>query len=371
MRKAITIAVLCMVLCPWLTCFAAENAEVYIDGFSAKSGAVIFVPLCIKNNPGLMGFRVTVQYDPDVLSPRAVARGTVTESGLFEDSAASSEDASVDVLWNNTKEIKKDGTLAVLGFDCSAAAAEKTELKISFTQADTFNEKYEDVVLTCKGAVIDFGGESQTQAPKDKRDVTSEDVVLAVETVQGNPQMPPTQAVMESVNSLLSQLTGDPDPYFDTPDAIHGSYKKAVQETFVQDALDAVEADKVQQIVQAALDRAGASSVETIPEDMRIDFIHQVEAGLQEEAPDLKELSDFVSQEDEMPIIAQLMEEAGKENEEDEPIAEHPPDSASHKSMVWIVCITDGIVLILLIVFIVLKKRKKKPIKQDKNEEER
>ena len=315
MRKAITIAVLCMVLCPLMTCFAAEKAEVYIDDFSAKSGAVIFVPLCIQNNPGLMGFRVTVQYDPDVLSPRAVARGTVTESGMFEDSVGSSEDASVDVLWNNTKEIKKDGTLAVLGFDCSAAAAEKTELKISFTQADTFNEKYEDVVLTCKGAVIDFGAEVQTKAPKDKREVTSEDVVLAVETVQGDPKIPPTKAVMESVNSLLSQLTGDSEPYFNTPDEIQGSYKEAVQETFVQDALDAVEAAKTLEIVQNALDRTGAPSIETIPADMQIDFINQVEAGLREEAPDLKELSDFVSQEDEMPVISQLFETAGKENQ--------------------------------------------------------
>lgn len=368
MKKTIAVALLCIILCPLLTCIAAPKAEVYIENTSAKSGSVIFVPLYIKNNPGLMGFRITVRYDAEVLSPRAAARGTVTESGLFEDSAASSEDASVDVLWNNTKEIKKDGTLAILGFDCSAAAAEKTELKISFTQADTFNEQYEDVVLTCKGAVIDFGAEVQMKAPKDKREVTSEDVVLAVETVQGDPKIPPTKAVMESVNSLLSQLTGDLEPYFDTPDAIQGSYKAAVQETFIQDALDAVEAVKVLEIVQNALDRTGAPSIETIPEEMRIDFINEVEAGLREEAPDLKELSDFVSQEDEMPVIAQLFAAAGKELEKsDSAIAEISASVSKHPT-VWIVCIAGGVLLCILIAMLLYKKIKNKSKTRAKKE---
>lgn len=359
MKKTIAVALLCIILCPLLTCTAAAKAEVYIENTSARSGSVLFVPLYIKNNPGLMGFRITVRYDDEVLSPRAAVRGTVTESGMFEDSVGSSEDASIDVLWNNTTEIKKDGTLAILGFDCSAKATEQTKLEISFSQEDTFNEKYENVVFDCKNAVIDFGGETKTSTRKDKREVTDEDIVLAVETVQGDPQIPPTHAVMESVNSLLSQLTGDPEPYFDTPDEIQGSYKEAVQETFVQDALDAVEAAKALEIVQNALDRTGAPSIDTIPEDMRIDFINEVEAGLREEAPDLKELSDFVSQEDEMPVIAQLFETAGKELEKSDSAMEKVSEAISEKPTVWIVCIAGGMLLVILIIIVLKRKLNK------------
>lgn len=368
MKKAVAVVLFCMILCPLLTCIAAPKAEVYIENTSAKSGSVIFVPLYIKNNPGLMGFRITVRYDVEVLSPRAASRGTVTESGMFEDSVGSSEDASIDVLWNNTKEIKKDGTLAILGFDCSAKATEKTKLEISFSQEDTFNEKYENIVLDCKSATIDFSGEAETSTRKDKREVTDEDIVLAVETVQGDPQIPPTHAVMESVNSLLSHLTGDADPYFNSPDEISESYKEAVKETFVQDVLDAVEVSKVQEIVQNALDRTGATSIETIPEEKQIDFINEVESALREEAPDLKKLSGYIAQEEEMTAIGQLVKEAGKEAEKNDSAIAEISASVSKHPTVWIVCIAGGVPLCILIAMLLYKKIKNKSKTRAKKE---
>lgn len=354
----------------WITSvvgFSAKSPIVFVSDVNANAGEAIFIPVQINNNPGIMGFRITVTYDSKILTPRAVTRGTVTQNGMFEDSIGSNEDASIDIVWNNTKEVKEDGTLAVVGFSCSEKAKEQTEIQISFTQEDTFNEKYEDVLFECRNGVIDFTGGAETSERTDKRDVAPKDIVLAVETVQGDPQITPTAAVMESVNSVLSQITGNPEPYFNSPDEITVSYNDAVKETFAKDVLQVVEAEKVAEIVQQALDLTGAGSIEEIPEDMRIDFINNVEYALKEEIPNIKKLSDYISQEKEMSAIITLYKDAQKEIEKSNSPVAKLSDSISKRPIMWITCIAGAIILIVAVILLIIKLKKKKRTKTNNN----
>lgn len=343
--------------------FASKSPTVYISDFNAKPGDAVFIPIQIKDNPGIMGFRITLKYDPKILTPRAVSKGTVTQAGMFEDSVSSSDKGSFDIVWNNVKEIKDDGTLAVAGFTCSGKAADQTEIEISYSQDDTFNEKYENVVFECKNGLIDFTGTAAESERTDKREVTPEDIVIAVETVQGDPQITPTNAVMESVNSLLSQITGNPEPYFSSPDEITASYTQAVKETFVKDVLNTVDETKVAEVIQNALSLTGADSVENVPEDMRVDFINNIETGLKKEMPDIKELSDYISQEDEIPAIAQLLEGANEEIEKSNSAIGKITASASRNPAIWAACIAGGVILIAMIILLIIKSAKKKATK--------
>ena len=360
--KKLSAVVIALVLI-WLISIpvlAAQEPVVYAGTVSVEPGEAVFIPIQIKDNPGLMGFRLTLSYDPAVLAPRAVTRGSVTQTGSLEDSIGTATEPSFDVVWHDTAQTEKNGALAIVGFTCFDKAKDNTEIKVSYTQADTFNEQYEDVVLRCENIVIDFTGKTETADRTDRREVTSEDIVLAVETVQGDPQIRPTAAVMESGNALLSQFTGDPTPYFTSPDEITGSYADAVTETFVNDVLAAVEVSKVQQIVQNALGLVGAASVETVSEDRRVDFIRQVEADLKTEAGDVKELSDYMSQENELAAIAKLLNEASAEAEENGRAGEKTPTVFAKHPILWGVCAAVAALLIALAVFLVLKKRKKK-----------
>ena len=343
-----------------ITGFAAKEATVYASDVNAKPGEAVFIPIQVKNNPGIMGFRITVCYDSKVLIPRAVTKGLVTECGMFESSIGSSENSSIDIVWNNTEEIKKDGTLAVIGFSCLGKAKGQINIELSYTQKDTFNEKYEDVVFECKGGIIDFSGETITNERTDKREVTPEDIVLAVETVQGDPQITPTKAVMDSVNSLLSQITGNPEPYFSSPEEIAPAYIESAKETFIKDVLNTVEPERVATIIQNAIELTGADSIESIPEDRKVDFVNNVESGLKEELPDVKDLSDYISQDDEVIAVSGLLEKANEETaKSNSPLAKFLGFFSQNPSL-WIICIAGAIIILLLIALVVHGKSRRK-----------
>lgn len=346
--------------------FASKSPTVYISDVNAKPGDALFIPIQIKDNPGIMGFRVTLKYDPNVLTPRAVSKGTVTQAGMFEDSVGASDKGNFDIVWNNTKEIKDDGTLAVAGFTCSGKAADQTEIEIGYSQDDTFNEKYENVVFECKNGLIDFTGAATESERTDKREVTYEDIVLAVETVQGDPQITPTKAVMDSVNSLLSQMTGDPEPYFNSPEEITPAYIESAKETFIKDIVSKVEPEKVVEIIQNALVLSGADSIESIPDDRKVDFVNNVESGLKEELPDVKDLSDYISQDDEVIAVSDLLEKANEEiAKSNSPIAKISGLFSQHQAL-WIISIAVVIIILILIALIVYSKSRRKKYSKKK-----
>ena len=347
--------------------FAVKTATVYAGDINALPGDAIFIPIQIKDNPGLMGFKITVSFDSKVLTPRVVSRGTVTEKGMFENSVGAGEESSFDIVWNNTSETKMNGTIAVVSFNCSSKAENSTEIALGFSQENTFNEKYEDVPLTCENFNLVFDGSAETSERTDKREVSPEDIVLAVEAVQGDPQITPTAAVMESVNSVLSQITGNPEPYFNSPDEITVSYNDAVKETFAKDVLQVVEAEKVAEIVQNALNLTGAGLIDEIPEDMRSDFINNVESALKEEKSDVKELSDYISQEDEILAINNLFEDAQKEIEKNNSPVAKITDSISKKPTMWTASIVGAIITIAVVILLIIKLAKKKRTKWNNN----
>ena len=44
-----------------------EKATLYSDAIKAEAGKTIQVPVYIKNNPGIMGYKMTVTYDDQIL----------------------------------------------------------------------------------------------------------------------------------------------------------------------------------------------------------------------------------------------------------------------------------------------------------------
>ncbi|MGN0542910.1 MAG: cohesin domain-containing protein [Acutalibacteraceae bacterium] len=343
-----------------ISSFAANTAVVYALDTNANAGKVVFIPIQIKDNPGLMGFRLTITYDPETFSPRLVSRGSLTESGALEDSIGTSEEASFDIVWNDTKQTDKDGTVAVVGFDCSSKASGSAQISIRYAPEDTFNEKYEDVSIDCRSVNISFEGNAETAAPEDKRDITPEDIVLAVETVQGDPQMEPTQAVMDAVNAVLTQLTGQKEPYYNSPEEITPSYIESVKETFTQDVLDSVEASQAMEIVQNALDTVEAESPDAVQEDRKIDFISNVEAALEAKAPDIKTLSDYIKTDDEIAVISDLLEGAKKEAESNKNVSEKLAASFNENSLFPIAVICLAVVIAAVSVCTVIRKNRKK-----------
>ena len=93
---------------------------------------------------------------------------------------------------------------------------------------------------------------------------------------------------------------------------------------------------------------------------MRIDFINNVEYALKEELPDIKDLSDYLSMEDEVPVISKLFDDANKVTEKNNSAIEKVTDSVSEKPMIFNICILGVIVVLALVVVFVLRAKKKR-----------
>ena len=102
--------------------FAAGEVTVGGKKINAQHGKTVIVPIEIENNPGIMGFKLSVEYDVNALSSPSVVRGSLTENGNFNDSIGVTPDGSFDIVWSDVEDREGDGTSAR-----SAALAEQPD----------------------------------------------------------------------------------------------------------------------------------------------------------------------------------------------------------------------------------------------------
>ncbi len=141
--------------------FAASAAEVYSEKITASAGEDITVPVYIKNNPGLMGYKIIISYDNNVFTPVKVAKGDAISGGMFDDSISNTTKDQFFVVWSGTENSSGNGKLFTVTFHTAKDVKGQKTISISYSQDDTFNESWKDVKLNCSGATIDFGGTAE------------------------------------------------------------------------------------------------------------------------------------------------------------------------------------------------------------------
>ena len=328
----------------------AANAEVYTDVVHA-CGEIVTVPLSIRGNPGLMGLKLIVTYDGAVLQPQAVTRGTVTQSGMIQDSIGVGEVGTLLIVWSDTDAVKADGTLAVLTF--KAQQQNDTTLTVSYSQPDTFDGGFADVKLDCKPIEIVFDGKTQTTPPVTKIP-DSRDIQAAVDSVDDKTDV-------SAVNEAVARLTGTED-YYATPEEVQSSYSTAVADIFVE-TLHAVDGEKINAVIQSALQEVGAETVESVPPDKQEAFVQSVETALQEVAPDVPAISNTLTAKDAVQVIKTLQTHTQKltENRSE---TENPTKSINWPlPFVFAVCVIT--IIVLLVFFCLRKSRKNKEDSED------
>ena len=131
----------------------SEIAEICIpEGIIIEKGEIAEVPVMISNNHGIMGYRLTFDYNPEEIEVLSV-KGSNIVSGELHDSIGGNA-SSFDVLWNNTEEFSADGLLFNIEVKSISDIYKLSNIDITYSQQDTFNEKYNDVVFDCKSGTI-------------------------------------------------------------------------------------------------------------------------------------------------------------------------------------------------------------------------
>lgn len=129
---------------------SGHSAKVYSKDVLAKAGTdTVCVPVYISENDGIMGFRISIAYDPEVLRPSSV-EGKIGKGNLQDNIGV--HPGSVDIIWNYSEDDFFEGEMLLIEFEVLTNSFTVTDINISYSQDDTFNESYEDVTLLCTGS---------------------------------------------------------------------------------------------------------------------------------------------------------------------------------------------------------------------------
>lgn len=178
MKKVLTVLLsVVLILLACVNVGALSSADIYGDDIRTAPGTKISMPVYIKNNPGLMGYKIRISYDSSAITPIAVTQGTTLTGGMFDNSDFSASKAYFDIVWSSSSEVKANGLLFTVDFNVLPSAGGDYLIKISYSKDDTFNEKWEEVRLNCDTIKIfvDNGSEPEsTPTPTPEPEPTPE-----------------------------------------------------------------------------------------------------------------------------------------------------------------------------------------------------
>jgi len=150
------------------------SAEIYADEILIEDNLVT-VPVCIRGNNGLMGYRINVDFDSTTLNLSSVLCGDEYKSGMFN---YYKKDSSISLVWHNTENLSTDGTLFTLIFERVEYADFSTVVNLSYVQEDTFDENWNDVVFNCQSITIDTNVSKITGDVNSDKLLNLKDVVI-------------------------------------------------------------------------------------------------------------------------------------------------------------------------------------------------
>lgn len=169
MKKILTVLLsVVLILLACVNAGALSSADIYGDDIQTVPGSKISIPVYIKNNPGLMGYKIRISYDSSAITPIAVTQGTTLTGGMFDNSDFSASKAYFDVVWSSSSDVKADGLLFTVDFNVLPSAGGDYSIKTSYSKDDTFNEKWEEVRLNCDtvNVFVDDGSEPEPEETK-------------------------------------------------------------------------------------------------------------------------------------------------------------------------------------------------------------
>lgn len=369
MKKIITIilAVFLILQCN-IIAFATDAVTVSADKISLSQEEPTLIPIKIENNSGIMGFKMTVEYPADKLDIKSVSRGEVTAKGNFN-SNLGINDGRFDVLWNNTEEIKTDGTLFLISAQAKTDIKKDTEIKLSFSQPDTFNEKYEDVAFDCKNIVISAkyiettteetttqNGETATKAPTpidNSQIIDAVDTTLEQNGYENLKDVEDTDKFIKDFNNNLETITGSNEHNVDDFDTIKSMYNSAYEGEFITETTNNIDTDKINSAVKETLDEFKVKSIDELDDKDKVKFVQKVEEKLKEQNPDTPNISEDLETDSALDIIKKLYDATNTETNEEQ------NQDNNHSDKIIIIIISIVVLIIILVIAVAILKKKK------------
>lgn len=152
-----------MVFCLPAIAYAGEKPTIFADNIAANAGETVSIPIQIKNNTGLAGFSLEFSYNSSLLTPLSVTTGDIIQSGLDDNLEGDAVPGKFKTIWYASENLVANGILMYLNFKVADNAYNaNTNIAISYSQADTFDENFSDVELECTDVSININATDYT-----------------------------------------------------------------------------------------------------------------------------------------------------------------------------------------------------------------
>ena len=223
--------------------YAQGSATINADKINQEINDKQLVSIYIKNNPGIMGFKLHFEYDTKAVEVLSVQQGEVTQKGNLYDNLGN-KSGQFDVLWNYTSEVKTNGSIVVLELKC--LTDKSFEIEVSYSQPDTFDGNFEDVVLTCNNIYCSnqsVEDDETTTSPSNKRpfiikwliDILTRIFrsfdILSLADVEVEKQ----HLIVKEANRRVEETFGE-ENYYSDYEAVVINYKSMLQEQMIEDS---------------------------------------------------------------------------------------------------------------------------------------
>ena len=344
---------------------AADAAPVLLSQNSETT-----IPVRIENNLGIMGFKITVVYPVDKIKVTSVSKGDVTKLGNFNTNFGIN-DGKFDVLWNNTEEVSDNGILFFITAKSVSETDENAEIQLTYSQPDTFNEEFNDVVLDCQNIAVRFSasdlntGSETTVVNSESSQITykNEDVLSIVqETLKEYDydnllDVPADEqtAFLDSVNQKLSSKANGNYIPIDNFQSMVSLYYSAYEDFYISDVISKVPNENIQQAINDALNSAGVTSIADLQEEQKEEFVKALSDNLQRYNGDIAPFPEELDPDKAVDIVQYLKNAAQSNLSPVEAVENH-----SSPNNAWIILAVALVVIILSVIGIWLRKKKKR-----------
>ena len=120
------------------------------------------VAFSLSDNTGLMGFKFIFKYNASIIRPVSVTRGSALTVGQLTDNIGV-KNGEFNVLWNNLTNFAGNGQVFIIRFEKLANAT--TELTLSYSQEDTFDENWDDVLMDVSNISLKLNSQETPTTP--------------------------------------------------------------------------------------------------------------------------------------------------------------------------------------------------------------
>ena len=287
----------------------AESSETVVGGESLPYGSdqLVSVPVIIKNNPGLMGYKMFVEYPADVVRVDTVKRGVVTEKGNFSNNCETA--GKIIVVWNNTSEVTADGSLFEIIFEVSDSQ-KNAEIKLSYSEADTFNEQYKDVTFDTRSIwLVSDVHEDTTEEEVSDADVSSSSdtqeevplentaVLKALDEAIKNYDLndlseEDEEMLLKEAAQVVNEAAGTNDQTFSSIKEFEFFYSEIKTHAATEQIEKEYSAEIIADTVSKVLEDIGVTSVDELTEDEKSEFSESIKELLETNENTISELND-------------------------------------------------------------------------------